>query len=112
VRNSGATAVVEGAGLHACEYMTGGTVLILGPIWHNAGAGMTGGVLYLPRDQAHHVNGDYVRIEDLDEASLQELRRMLEQHAEASGSRRARALLERGDDGVREALVRVVPGRA
>ena len=111
VRNSGAVAVVEGAGLHACEYMTGGTVVILGPIWHNAGAGMTGGVLVLPRDQTHHVNTDYVRIESLDDAALDDLGRLLAVHAETSGSGRARRLLDGGASVLREQLVRVVPGK-
>ena len=47
VRNSGAEAVVEGIGPHGCEYMTGGTVVVLGPIGANFGAGMTGGRAYL-----------------------------------------------------------------
>src|SRR4029077_12035433 len=47
VRNSGANAVVEGAGDHACEYMTGGTIVILGPVGYNVGAGMTGGACYV-----------------------------------------------------------------
>ena len=47
VRNSGASAVVEGVGDHACEYMTGGTVVVLGEVGRNAGAGMSGGELYV-----------------------------------------------------------------
>src|SRR5437764_13985921 len=47
VRNSGATAVIEGAGDHCCEYMTGGTVAVLGPVGLNLGAGMTGGEAYV-----------------------------------------------------------------
>jgi glutamate synthase domain-containing protein 2/glutamate synthase domain-containing protein 1/glutamate synthase domain-containing protein 3 len=111
VRNSGAIAVVEGAGLHACEYMTGGIVVILGPIWHNAGAGMTGGTVYLPRDQVHHVNDDYARVEDLDDEGLAILRPLLERHAEAAGSGRARTLLDRGDETLRATLVRLIPNR-
>jgi len=61
VRNSGATAVVEGAGLHACEYMTRGTVAILGRISHNAGAGMTGGKIFLDRQFDACVNRNYLR---------------------------------------------------
>jgi len=52
VRNSGVTAVVEGVGDHACEYMTGGTVVILGPAGLNLGAGMSGGARRAPRVQA------------------------------------------------------------
>src|SRR6185312_8379619 len=47
VRNSGATAVVEGVGDHCCEYMTGGTVIVLGPVGYNLGAGMTGGQAFV-----------------------------------------------------------------
>ena len=60
MRNSGATAVVEGTGLHPCEYMTNGTVVILGSIAGNAGAGMTGGILYLRKDELHQINREYV----------------------------------------------------
>ena len=58
VRNSGATAVVEGSGDHACEYMTGGTVVILGPFGYNLGAGMTGGQAYV-YDPEHMLVGPY-----------------------------------------------------
>jgi glutamate synthase domain-containing protein 2/glutamate synthase domain-containing protein 3 len=94
VRNSGAQAVVEGTGLHCCEYMTGGVVVVLGPISFNAGAGMTGGLLYLRRDQCERLNPDYVhaaRLSSDDEARLTDL---LTAHAEATGSAPARALLE------------------
>ncbi|MBP1654879.1 MAG: glutamate synthase large subunit, partial [Bacteroidetes bacterium] len=94
VRNSGATAVVEGAGLHACEYMTRGCVVILGPVSHNVGAGMTGGVLFLRRSNQGFLNGNYLEAFELtrdDEALLVNL---LQRHAEAVGSAPARALLE------------------
>src|SRR5690606_30486801 len=76
VRNSGAEAVLEGAGLHACEYMTGGRVAILGPIGDNAGAGMTGGVLYLRASERLRVNAEYVELCGLDDAESAELRAM------------------------------------
>src|SRR4029450_9705771 len=57
-RNSGAVAVIEGAGDHLCEYMTGGTVVVLGPVGRNAGAGMSGGELFV-YDNAR-VNGELV----------------------------------------------------
>ena len=70
VRNSGAVAVVEGVGDHACEYMTGGTVLVLGPTGRNFAAGMSGGVAFvhdpgmiLPR----RLNAEMVELEQLDE---------------------------------------------
>jgi len=60
VRNSGALAITLGAGLHACEYMTGGTVLILGPALTNIGSGMTGGVLYTLEENAEEINSKYL----------------------------------------------------
>ena len=54
VRNSGAEAVVEGIGPHGCEYMTGGTVVVLGPVGANFGAGMTGGRAYLYDPTGRH----------------------------------------------------------
>lgn len=103
VRNSGALAVVEGTGLHACEYMTKGTVVILGPIGLNAGAGMTGGELYLSL-----VNTEYVAGTDLSVRDEGVLRGILEDYAAATESRTALALLE--DWGtVRERFVRVAP---
>jgi glutamate synthase domain-containing protein 2/glutamate synthase domain-containing protein 1/glutamate synthase domain-containing protein 3 len=61
VRNSGALAITQGVGLHACEYMTGGTVIILGSALENIGAGMTGGELYLNDDCVENVNSEFIR---------------------------------------------------
>jgi glutamate synthase domain-containing protein 3 len=108
VRNSGATAVVEGAGDHACEYMTRGTVVVLGEVGLNVGAGMTGGKVYvfdpdgrLPlRLNTQHVIAE--RIAD------EELRSLLESQLRHTGSVRAADLL----DGWHEAAAwfwRVVP---
>ncbi len=94
VRNSGATAVVEGTGLHACEYMTGGLVVILGEVGANVGAGMTGGVLFLRRDQALHVNRDAVEMADLESESRDQLAGILTGYLEATGSETARTALE------------------
>src|SRR5260370_5227555 len=95
VRNSGALAVVEGTGDHACEYMTAGAVVILGPTGRNVGAGMSGGALFVrdPDDQlANHINSEYVGIDgDLtDEAWLHDAVAL---HAEITGSSHAGALL-------------------
>lgn len=70
VRNSGAVAVVEGCGLHGLEYMTGGTVVILGPVGDNFGAGMSGGIAYV-YDKA----GDFERWinKDIKDALIREL---------------------------------------
>ena len=98
VRNSGALAVVEGVGDHGCEYMTGGRVAVIGPTGRNFAAGMSGGVVYvLDRDHDFYrrVNKDLVSVEPLeDPEDIQELREMLTKHLEATGSPRAREILE------------------
>jgi glutamate synthase domain-containing protein 3 len=97
VRNSGATAVVEGTGDHCCEYMTGGTVVVLGAVGYNIGAGMTGGSVYLwdPEHRATGlVNPALVEAVRLDSADEQELRWLIEQHYELTASLRAGRLLE------------------
>ncbi|BDU74295.1 glutamate synthase large subunit [Mesoterricola silvestris] len=110
VRNSGATAVAEGAGLHACEYMTRGTVAFLGRISGNAGAGMTGGKIFVDRQYEACVNANYVRAEALDEADALEFRLLLEDYAGTTSSRTALALLE--DWGrTRERFAKFVPYR-
>ena len=94
VRNSGARAVVEGIGAHGCEYMTGGTVVVLGPIGPNFGAGMTGGRAFLladPRTETM-LNAESVAARGPDEADLRVLRELLAAHS-AEGSRRAATLL-------------------
>jgi glutamate synthase (NADPH) large chain len=93
VRNSGATAVVEGVGDHACEYMTGGRVAILGPTGRNVAAGMSGGVAYLLDLDEAKVNRDMVELEQLDDGDAETLRQMLAEHAEETGSPVAAALL-------------------
>jgi glutamate synthase domain-containing protein 3 len=111
VRNSGARTVVEGAGLHACEYMTGGSVVILGEIEANAGAGMTGGELFLARAAAPQINAEYVEEVALDSAAASRLRALLEEHASATGSARARLLLADWAT-IRERIARFLPRRA
>jgi glutamate synthase domain-containing protein 3 len=94
VRNSGATAVVEGVGDHVCEYMTGGTVVVLGDVGLNVGAGMSGGVLYVldPRGVLPlRLNSQLVRAE---RGGAEELRGLVEEHLRHTGSTRAAALLE------------------
>jgi glutamate synthase domain-containing protein 2/glutamate synthase domain-containing protein 1/glutamate synthase domain-containing protein 3 len=105
VRNSGATAVVEGAGDHCCEYMTGGTVVVLGPIGYNVGAGMTGGGVYLwdpHRRATGQVNPALVEPTRLDSSDEQELRWLIEQHYELTSSPRAAQLLDNWADVVAE----------
>jgi glutamate synthase domain-containing protein 2/glutamate synthase domain-containing protein 1/glutamate synthase domain-containing protein 3 len=89
VRNSGATAVVEGTGLHACEYMTNGTVVILGQTSENIGAGMTGGILYMYEDPGSKINSDYIAEAVMSEIDLLKLKSILEEYASETGSKKA-----------------------
>jgi glutamate synthase domain-containing protein 2/glutamate synthase domain-containing protein 1/glutamate synthase domain-containing protein 3 len=96
VRNSGALAVVEGVGQHGCEYMTGGVVLVLGPLGLNFGSGMTGGLAYVLRAEADEVlHREFVAIHDIDSEEEGSLRRVLEEHLHFTGSPRASRLLSR-----------------
>jgi glutamate synthase domain-containing protein 2/glutamate synthase domain-containing protein 1/glutamate synthase domain-containing protein 3 len=97
VRNSGATAVVEGVGLHACEYMTRGTVAILGKVSHNVGAGMTGGILYLQKQYDRFVNNVYLSQVDMNADESDAFRNVLTEYADAVGSETAKRLLDRWD---------------
>ena len=99
VRNSGATAVVEGVGDHACEYMTGGTVVVLGGVGRNFGAGMSGGVAYVydPDDVFwRHLNTEMVELEpQLDDADAESVRSLVRQHLAETGSAPAERILSR-----------------
>src|SRR4029450_11028542 len=100
VRNSGATAVVEGVGDHGGEYMTGGSVIVLGPVGRNLGAGMTGGELFLhdPDDQAlGQLNDELVQPLRPDGFELIFLRELIEAHHELTGSTMAGELLDSWD---------------
>src|SRR5205823_3150721 len=100
VRNSGAVAVVEGAGDHVCEYMTGGTVAVLGECGRNVGAGMSGGEVFVVGDV--RLNGELVASAPLTAAESVQLRALLERHVRFTGSERAAVLLERWDKSARE----------
>jgi glutamate synthase domain-containing protein 3 len=93
VRNSGAVAVVEGTGHHACEYMTRGNVAILGKVHANVGAGMTGGTLFLRRDQDAQVNPGYLRAAPWTTPQESEFHQLLTAYAKATESRTAQSLL-------------------
>ena len=95
VRNSGALAVVEGVGQHACEYMTSGVCVILGPAGNNFGAGMTGGLAYLLRDSVggHGYNHHSVRIVPLEAGETVWLRRVLCRHLQLTESPMAARIL-------------------
>lgn len=93
VRNSGALAVVEGTGFHACEYMTNGTVIILGPVAPNVGAGMTGGTLYLYGEQSEFIDHRYLVVEAMNAEEHEQLRVEIEKYGEATQSQTAERLL-------------------
>ena len=96
VRNSGATAVVEGVGDHGCEYMTGGTVVVLGATGRNFAAGMSGGVAYVYDPHGRfpdNVNYELVDLEPVDETSEAELRTIIERHQHFTGSTVAERIL-------------------
>ncbi|CEH03213.1 Glutamate synthase large subunit (Ferredoxin) [Propionibacterium freudenreichii] len=107
VRNSGATAVVEGVGDHGCEYMTGGEALVIGPTGRNFAAGMSGGVVWVLDLAPEHFNAslaDAVAVNELDMARIREL---LARHVELTGSDVAAALLE--DPRLAERMTKIVP---
>ena len=97
VRNSGAAAVVEGVGDHGCEYMTGGRVVVLGETGKNFAAGMSGGIAYVwdpRRDLYLRVNKELVSMEPvIEKHDLEELRSLIAQHVEATGSEKGKAIL-------------------
>ena len=97
VRNSGATAVVEGVGDHGCEYMTGGRVVVLGPTGRNFGAGMSGGIAYVydPEDVfAAKLNRDMVQLQQLDDADREFLLATVKRHASLTGSPVAQRIVD------------------
>jgi glutamate synthase (NADPH/NADH) large chain len=128
VRNSGAEAVVEGVGDHGCEYMTGGTVVVLGATGRNFAAGMSGGIAYVldeRGDFAKYCNPAMVTLEPLAAESEQEaklerglwhkgqpdeahVRRLVERHARLTGSAQAKRVLERWGE-FRGKFVKVFP---
>jgi glutamate synthase domain-containing protein 3 len=112
VRNSGAIAVVEGVGDHGCEYMTGGTVVVLGRIGRNFAAGMSGGLAFVLDEfgelerQCNAGLVDLVHVADFGERDL--VRSLVEQHARLTGSARAKRELGHWDRALRNFFV-VVP---
>jgi len=111
VRNSGADAVVEGVGDHGCEYMTGGRVVVLGPTGRNFAAGMSGGLAYVYDEHKrfeNQVNAELVDLDELSELDEAELKDLVAEHAERTGSTIARAMLDDWDAAVAR-FVRVMP---
>ncbi|WP_408625501.1 glutamate synthase large subunit [Crassaminicella thermophila] len=100
VRNSGATAVVEGIGNHGCEYMTGGMVVILGNVGRNFGAGMSGGVAYVldeDRDFDTKCNKQIVEIKPLEDKDIQKVKNLICNHYEYTKSKKAKDILDNWD---------------
>lgn len=98
VRNSGATAVVEGCGDHALEYMTGGTALILGRTGKNVAAGMSGGIAYIydeEHDLYERLNDELVDMENVEhKQDIEAIYTLLQEHVEATGSKKGQLLLD------------------
>ena len=97
VRNSGATAVVEGVGDHACEYMTGGKVVVLGQTGRNFAAGMSGGIAYVVDLNVENINAEMVELESLDDDDKSFLSSILKNYLEETDSPLAKKLLEDKD---------------
>jgi glutamate synthase (ferredoxin) len=100
VRNSGAIAVIEGAGAHCCEYMTAGVVVVLGPVGRNFAAGMSNGVAYvLDETETFPVrcNGDMVAVRPLAPSDEEPLLELIHEHCSKTGSAKARAVLDAWD---------------
>lgn len=112
VRNSGATAIVEGVGDHCCEYMTGGITVVLGSTGRNFAAGMSGGVAYVwnpDGDFDYFCNMELVELSLIEEASdHRELYRLIGNHFKYTGSPLARRLLDNWDETIRE-FIKVIP---
>jgi glutamate synthase domain-containing protein 2/glutamate synthase domain-containing protein 1/glutamate synthase domain-containing protein 3 len=113
VRNSGAWTVVEGVGDHGCEYMTGGRVVVLGPTGRNFAAGMSGGVAYvLDEDGSFHkrCNMGMIGFDELAPADAIELRAMIAEHEQRTGSPVARRVLDSWEQLLADgAFVKVMP---
>ena len=102
VRNSGATAVVEGVGDHGCEYMTGGRVVVIGKTGKNFAAGMSGGVAYVldeNRDLYTKLNKEMVLFSEVTEKyDIIELKQLIEEHVNATGSAKGKEILDSFDE--------------
>ena len=98
VRNSGASAVVEGVGEHGCEYMTGGCVVILGPTGKNFAAGMSGGIAYVLDENNtlyKNLNKEMISLEKVENKSdIQELKGLIEEHVRLTGSEKGQEVLD------------------
>jgi glutamate synthase (ferredoxin) len=110
VRNSGAEAVVEGVGDHGCEYMTGGTVIVLGSIGYNFGAGMTGGTAYIWDDgwALKRINMELVSVQTPTADDFADIRRRVERHVALTHSAVGQALLDNWETASRH-FIKILP---
>jgi glutamate synthase (NADPH/NADH) large chain len=108
VRNSGATAVVEGVGDHGLEYMTGGRAVILGPTGRNLAAGMSGGIAYVLDLRPERVNTEMAGLESPDDEDAAYLRALVERHAAETGSTVAEKLLAEWDSAL-DRFTKIMP---
>jgi glutamate synthase (NADPH) large chain len=113
VRNSGASIVVEGIGDHGCEYMTGGSVVILGDTGKNFGAGMSGGIAYVLADNEEEfaalTNSQMVSFESLtDQGEINQVKTLVQNHFNYTGSSKANYVLENWEEVVRR-FIKVIP---
>ncbi len=112
VRNSGATAVVEGVGDHCCEYMTGGRIIVLGKTGRNFAAGMSGGIAYVYDPENKFVNGlcntETIEFEDITSEDANELKASIEKHQLYTNSAVAKAMLADWDTALGN-FVKVMP---
>jgi len=111
IRNSGAVTVVEGVGDHGCEYMTGGLVLVLGPVGRNFAAGMSGGLAFVYDEEGSfgtRCNKEMVELTAMDGEDAATIKALLAEHAVRTGSPRARAILD-GWDSLNARFVKVFP---
>ncbi len=112
VRNSGATAVVEGVGDHCCEYMTGGKVVVLGKTGRNFAAGMSGGIAYVYDPDSKFVNGlcntETIEFETMDSVELEELKALIGSHLKYTSSEKAGTILKDWNE-TQKHFVKVMP---
>ncbi|WP_273320275.1 glutamate synthase large subunit [Vallitalea guaymasensis] len=111
VRNSGATAVVEGVGDHGCEYMTGGIALILGSTGRNFGAGMSGGIAYVLDEigdfEKNRCNYQLVITETIQDEDITRIKRLLENHIKYTDSEKAKAIINNFEQ-YKDKFIRVI----
>jgi len=111
VRNSGVHAVVAGVGDHACEYMTGGRVVVLGETGYNFAAGMSGGIAYVFNEENNfneRCNTNMVGLESPSEQNYEELKELIHKHYKYTNSKKAESILECFDD-IKTQFIKVIP---